>query len=541
MVAKRGEPLDLADYGRAIVRGWQMVIACVLAGLGAAALITASSTPVYQSRVDFFVVSPTTASQSALQARELSKGRILAYASLVKSDKFVEELLRNSGTGLPADVISESISASADRETLILSVVVSMPDQVMAVETAKTIAASLSYWVGGLESGRTRLSVVAGPTEDTVPVSPREALNLAVGGVLGLGTGITLAVTRRLRGKALWRAEEIESAAGLPLLAVAAVGTGTIRTLAAAPAPSGPGTGAGPVAPAPGPGTGAKPGAPAAGKARAAGKGVTARRKREVFLLEEAGRRLRTNIDHFRAMPASGIVVVTSATAEEGRSSAAFLLARSWAEAGVSVLLVEGDLRRPSLAADLELDGRFGLTDVLAGRVALAEAIQHPEGNGPHILAAGQVPAKPTEILAGPAATAVLGQLRDRYSRVVIDAPAMQPFSDAALLAANADCTVLVLSPGHVTSELLKSSLRDLELVGAVLAGFVFTGLRRRARVASRPRGGKASPQTAAAPADVPAGVPAVAPAQVPAAAAATAPAGVHADTPPDKRAVTRR
>jgi receptor protein-tyrosine kinase len=201
-------------------------------------------------------------------------------------------------------------------------------------------------------------------------------------------------------------------------------------------------------------------------------------------------------------MPASGVVAVTSATAGEGKSSVALLLARSWAEAGVSVLLVEADLRSPRLAGELGLGGGPGLADVLAGRAALGKAIAHTEENGLHVLVAGTVPAAPTELLAGRATAAVLGQLRDTYSRVIIDAPAMQPFSDAALLAAHADCTVLVLRRGRVTRELLKSSLRNLELVNARLAGVVLTALplRRPRRFFAARSGPPAAPASVPAP-----------------------------------------
>jgi succinoglycan biosynthesis transport protein ExoP len=476
VVAAWGDPLELAEYGRAIVRGWWVLVLCVLAGLGSAALATAAATPSYQSSVKFFVVSPTAAGQSALQSRELSKQRILAYASLVKSDKFVEGLVSNGTTGLSAAAITDSISASADKDTLMLVVVVSLPDQAQTVDTARAIAGRLGAAVGELEAGRTEtgagqtmLKVVAGPTDETAPVSPRPTLNLALGGVLGLGAGIAIAVSRRLLDKTLRTVEDVEAAAGLPLLA-------------GLPVP-----------------------APAGGSSS---------------VLGEAVRRLRTNIDHFPAMPASGVVAVTSATAGEGKSSVALLLARSWAEAGVSVLLVEADLRRPRLAGELGLGGGPGLADVLAGRAALGMAIAHTEENGPHILAAGTVPAAPTELLASRSTAAVLGQLRDKYSRVIIDAPAMQPFSDAALLAASADCTVLVLRRGRVTRELLTSSLRNLELVSARLAGVVLTALpvRRPGRFTARPgrfrvRSGRAAAPAQAAvtppPAEAPAGVPA--------------------------------
>ena len=121
----------------------------------------------------------------------------------------------------------------------------------------------------------------------------------------------------------------------------------------------------------------------------------------------------------------------------------------------------------------------------------------------------------------------MLGQLRDTYSRVIIDTPAMQPFSDAALLSARADCTVLVLRGGRVTREMLKSSLRNLELVNARLAGVVLTDLPRRRFRRFMPRSWRpgARPQAAAAPAQ----------------AAAVTLASVPADPPPDKRAASRR
>lgn len=475
-----GVPLELAEYGRAIVRGWWLVFVCVLAGLGAAALATAAATPVYQSSVKFFVVSPPAAGQSALQSRELSRGRIVAYASLVKSDKFVEGLVTNSNTGLSAADITESISASADKDTLMLTVIVSLPDQAKAVATAKAIAGSLGAAVGELEAGRTQsgagqtvLHVVGGPTEETQPVSPRSTLNLALGGLLGLGAGIALTVSRRLMDKTLRTVEDVEAAAGLPLLASIPVTTGAATA--------------------------------------GARHGSMEPEKHTASVSEEAGRRLRTNLDHFPAMPASVVVAVTSARAGEGKSRVALMLARAWAEAGVPVLLVEADLRNPRLAGELGLAGRPGLADVLDGRAALGKVIQHTEGGGPHVVAAGTVPAKPTELLAGRATAGVLGQMRDKYSRIVIDAPAMHPFSDAALLAANADCTVLVVRHGQVTRELLKSSLRNLELVNAKLAGVVLNALPVRRSGGLKPRSGRSraadqpdGPTPPAIPADPP-------------------------------------
>lgn len=439
-----GVPLELAEYGRAMVRGWWIVLLCMVVGFAAAAFVTARTPPVYQSSIKFYVVSAQGPGQSALQALELSRGRIAGFAGLAKSDKFADVLARNSNTGLSASEISESISATGDQATLMLSIVVSQPDQSRALAVARTIVDNLGTAVSEVEaartasgSGQTVLNLVGGPTVETVPVSPRVGLNLALGTLLGFGAGVVIAVSRRLIDKTLRTAEQVEEASGLPLLARI----------------------------------------PLSADARKAGRILE---QRQVSLLDEAGRRLRTNIDHFPDMPASGVVAVTSARVGEGKSSVALVLARAWAEAGERVLLVECDLRTPRLAAELALTNGLGLADVLAGRATLANVIQPTVNEGLQVVAAGTVPANPTELLRGRAAAAALGEMRAKYSRVIVDAPAMQPYSDAALLAAKADCTVLVLRHQRVTPVLLKAALRNLELVNSKVAGVVLNALPAR-------------------------------------------------------------
>ncbi len=439
-----GVPLELAEYGRAIVRGWWIVLVCVVIGLAAAAVATARTPAAYQSSIKFYVVTAQGTGQSALQALELSRGRIAAFASLAKSDKFVDGLVRSSNTGLSAKDIADSISASGDQATLMLSIVVSLPDQANTVAVARAVADSLGGSVTEFEAARTAagsgptvLNLVAGPTVETTPVSPRVGLNLALGALLGFGAGVALAVSRRLMDKTLRTAEQVEEASGLPLLARMPVSPDARRA-------------------------------------------IRILEQRPVSLLDEAGRRLRTNIDHFPGMPSSAVVAVTSTRVGEGKTSVALMLARAWADAGERVLVVEADLRNPRLAAELGLANGPGLADVLAGRTALGAVIQPTVHERLQVVAAGTVPANPTELLGSRSAGTALGQMRAKYSRVIIDTPAMQPYSDAALLAAAADFTVLVVMHGRVTPELLKGTLRNLELVNTRVAGIVLNALPAR-------------------------------------------------------------
>ena len=377
MVAVWGVRLELSEYGRAIARGWLIVLVCLLAGVAVAWGVTASATPVYQSTVKFYVVSPPSAGQSSLQSLELSRGRIASYASLIKSDKFVERLVSSSSTGLSAADITESVSASADQETLMLTVVVSLPDPAKANQIAREIVSGLNPALDNVEArtqsggGQTDLNVVAGPTEETDPVSPRSALNLGLGALLGLGAGIAIAVSRRMMDRTLRTPEEVEDASGLPLLARI------------------------PVSP----------------EARNASDVLD---RRPASLLDEAARRLRTNMDHLAALPAPGVVLISSARAGEGKTTVALMLARAWADAGEKVLVVETDLRRPRLAAELKLENALGLGDVLAGRAVLSSVIQKTASERLHLVAAGTVPENPTELLASQAMTAALGEMREQ-------------------------------------------------------------------------------------------------------------------------------
>ena len=436
--------MELSEYGRAIARGWLIVLLCLMAGVAVAWGITERTTPVYQSTVKFYVVSPPATGQSSLQSLELSRGRIASYASLVKSDKFVEKLVSSSSTDLSAADIAQSVSASADQDTLMLTVVVSLPDQAKALEIARKIVAGLNTALDDVEAGRTQsgggqtvLNVVAGPTDDTDPVSPRLSLNLGLGALLGLGAGIAITVARRMTDHTLRTPEEVEDASGLPLLARV----------------------------------------PASTQARQL-SGILERRR--TSLLDEAARRLRTNMEHLSALPASGVVLISSARAGEGKTTVALMLARAWAEAGEKVLLVETDLRFPRLESELKLGNALGLADVLAGRAGLPGVIQKTASDGLHVVAAGSVPGNPTELLGSPAMAAALGEMRGTYSRVILDAPAMQPFSDAAVLAVQADSTVLVVRYQKVTRELLGASLRNLELVKGAVAGAVLNALPLR-------------------------------------------------------------
>lgn len=438
-----GCSLELSEYGRAIARGWWIVVACAVVGLLAAWAITINLQPQYQSTVRFFVASPPVAGQSALQSDELSRGRIASYAALVKSDQFLARIMQGSGLDLDEAEALQSVSASSDRDTLLLTVVVTLSDPGQTTAVASAIAANFGPAVNELEVGKTPgtaqtvLRVVSGPTAVGAPVAPRTNLNIGLGMLLGTALGIAAAIARRLLDRSLHTPEQVEAATALPLLA-------------------------------------RMPRAPAA---KTIG---TLMEDRPETLLDESGRRLRTNIDHLPSASHLQTVTVTSATAGEGKTTTAALLAKAWADAGHSVLLVEADLRHPRLAQEIGLAKTTGLSNVLSGQLPLAKVIQKTPHDRLYALAAGTVPLRPTELLGSKQMESLLKELKSGFSRIVVDATALQPLSDGALMASLTDASILVVRHEGVTAAVLAVGMDNLRAVDSHVLGVAVNALPGR-------------------------------------------------------------
>jgi capsular exopolysaccharide synthesis family protein len=162
------------------------------------------------------------------------------------------------------------------------------------------------------------------------------------------------------------------------------------------------------------------------------------------------------------------VVAVTSAGRREGRTTTAANLAFTAAQEGRATVLVEADLRRPTLGRLLGLAPRAGLADVLAGRAELGQAMARL---GPlSVLLAGDEP-DPGALLRGPAAAALVDQLRAGTELVVLDAPPALAFADGDRLSGDADAALLVVRAGTTPRQVVRLALESLgdRAVGIVL------------------------------------------------------------------------
>jgi capsular exopolysaccharide synthesis family protein len=169
-------------------------------------------------------------------------------------------------------------------------------------------------------------------------------------------------------------------------------------------------------------------------------------------------------------------VLVTGPPSADGRSTTVANLATALARAGQEVVAVGCDLRTPRLHEFFGVLNRVGFTSVLLGEVPLSAALQRVSGEPRlRLLSSGPVPPNPSELLSSQRATEVLAALAAQVDCVVAESPAVG-FSDAAVLANQADGVVLVVSAGRTTRAEVTAALADLEPARAHVLGVVLDG-----------------------------------------------------------------
>lgn len=189
----------------------------------------------------------------------------------------------------------------------------------------------------------------------------------------------------------------------------------------------------------------------------------------------EAYRTLRTSIRFLAVDRPLRTIQVTSPRAGEGKTTTTANLAVVLARAGERVVMVSCDLRRPRLHDFFGLPNTVGFTSVLLGEAPLSAALQrvNPDDDRLWLLASGPLPPNPSELLSSARASEVLAGLEGYADTVLIDCPPVLPVTDAAVLSARVDGTLLVVSAGSTTSKQLVRAVEVLRQVSAPLVGAV--------------------------------------------------------------------
>lgn len=194
------------------------------------------------------------------------------------------------------------------------------------------------------------------------------------------------------------------------------------------------------------------------------------------FAVQEAYKSLRTNV--MFALPGSECkcIGVTSPVSGDGKSTTAINLAIALAQIGKRVLLMDCDLRLPTVAGKLGIRTNRGLSDFLTGQVRIDEAICAVERYGIHVLPASGIPVDPTGLLESKQMQHLFTALRRNYEFVIVDLPPVMLVSDAVILSKCLDGYLLTVRQKHTSHRNIADSLHKLQFADARVLGTVVTG-----------------------------------------------------------------
>ncbi|UVI27909.1 CpsD/CapB family tyrosine-protein kinase [Paenibacillus spongiae] len=187
--------------------------------------------------------------------------------------------------------------------------------------------------------------------------------------------------------------------------------------------------------------------------------------------ISEAYRTLRTNLQFASVDRTLQLLMVTSASPREGKTTTINNLAVAYAQSEKSVILVDADLRKPTAHQTYNLSNRCGLTNVLTGQAAAADAIKETQISHLSVLPSGLIPPNPSELLGSRKMDQLLEELRSRFDIVLIDTPPVLAVSDAQVMATRCDGVLLVVNARSVKRQQAVKARDALQFVQANIVG----------------------------------------------------------------------
>ena len=320
--------------------------------------------------------------------------------------------------------------------------------------TAQQKTTQVSTMLSGLKTSN--IKIVDRALVPDEPSSPNVKRNLIVAFLLGLLLGVGLAFAAHFLDNTIKNPEDLDKLTGLPSL-------GLIPHFSPRD-------------------TGGK-GVYAAAYGDAGSQSLEAARISEIELINhlfpkisiaEDYRNVRTSILFSRIDSDQRVIAFTSTQPQEGKSATIANIAISFAQMGERVLAVDADLRKPRLHKIFQVRNAVGLSDVLTGRVDLAEAVQKTPIAHFSLLPSGPHPPNPAELLNSKKMKELLSIVRESYEIILVDLPPVLAVVDPVIVAAMADMTILVLKTGKTTRKPLLRAIDQLAKAKARIAGVIF-------------------------------------------------------------------
>lgn len=427
-----------------------LLVSLTLIGLSAGVLYGLTAPVRYSTTAEVLVIGQAQSVEGAATTAELNLARSYAlqavgsYVAIIPSSIVLQPVIDELGlpetTAALADLVS--VSAAPGSTTISISVTDGKPGRAARIANAvadsfATVVAEQLERPSDTRRSIVRIDMIQPAVVPTAPSAPNRTVALIGGGLLGLAAGIVIIVLRTVLDARVRTIEDAAEATGAPVL-----GTTTFDASA----------GTQPLVMAGG-ATGSRP---------------------------ESYRSLRTSVQFLSPAGETPSYVVTSAGPGEGKSTTVANLALAFAETGATVALIDADLRLPRIADYFGIEGGVGLTEVLAGRLAVTDALQRWGRGTLFVLPSGTVPPNPAELLGSSEMAGLLADLREAFDIILIDAPPVVLVTDAAVVARRTSGAILVTAAGKSVIPRVRDAVTNIENVGAKVLGTVVTMMPTR-------------------------------------------------------------
>lgn len=429
--------MDLARYFSVLLKGWKVIGAGALVGAILFGAYSMMATPQYRATTTlFFYLSGADSTTQLLQGSTYAQNQVRSFALLAQQPVVLDPVIKELNLPETSIQLSKQVTTSVPLDTVVMDVSVTDTSPTQAAEIANAIGRQMSAAITNLSpageaAGKTatvRVSTVAPATVPQYAYSPNTKLNTAIGLVLGAIIGAAVVVVRALTNNRVNSAEVAKQVTDVPV-----VGDIPFNSKA----------GSGPVV------------------------DTDAHSSQS-----EAYRRLGANFGFLNYGSSLRSVVVTSCLPDEGKSTSTLNLAVALSQ-NLRIIVVDADLRRPSIAKLTGLNDGIGLSGVLTGGAKAADVLQDWRHGQIRVLTAGRIPPNPAELLDSEPMHQVLAELRQECDLVILDSAPLLPTSDAAVLSRTLGGVLVVVDAKRTKRAELQRGLESLTLAGGNVLGLV--------------------------------------------------------------------
>ena len=446
-----------AVWKKSLLIGFAAILCAVLTFLGTVYLVT----PLYQSSAMFYVNNTSLSVGDAtfsIESGDISAAKSLvnSYIVILQTRESLNDVIDYAGVNRTYAELSDMITAASVNSTEIFEVVVSSPDPNEAEKIASAIAYILPKRISSIIEG-TSAKVVDSAVVASRPSSPNYFVNTVIGFLVGLVVMVCVIVLREFFDIRIRTEEDVTQNQKHPILAA-------VPNM---------------VAPSKGSYYYSNGKRKEKKKVGLHGKQAELVGPEISFAASEAYKLLRTKLQFsFTDDKSCHVIGVSSALSGEGKSLSAVNMAYSLSQLDKRVLLIDCDMRRPTVAAKLSIAKSPGLSNYLSGQIGLEGIMQYcgiPGGEQAFaVLAAGRTPPNPVELLNSAKMEKMLDILRESYDYILLDLPPVGEVSDALVVAKMTDGILLVVRQNYCNRIVYNNTVHQFEFVGAKILGVVY-------------------------------------------------------------------